>query len=1185
VKRYLSAILISIFLLCDSAYSQPITTTYTDFAVAISTIGSAEKTLIIASPYNLTKSVTVPANVNLYFLEGGIISLGNYSITINGTVTAIGYKIFNYSGSGVVAFGATSKQREIYYQWWGDDASANNAIAALTYYILFLSDRTVFGGTVVGGGGGGTTDHAVLTHLDYDSAGHTNFERTLGNPSVNDYVLSSTIAGVRSWIVQSGGSGGSGAGMYIYTQVVADSAWVIPHNLGIKEVMIYVVDENDVEIIPASKTWDGPNQCTITFSSDKAGKAVVGGGISAGAITDHASLSHLTYAASGHAGFEPTVTRGNLAVLPTSIATLSGETGSVIGAGTTITIKQAATGQSGYLTSNDWNTFYEKQDYHINLKAISLGTWLGATSITTLGTIAYGVWHGTIIEPLYLRSNTKDFAGIVAAGASYVSKVWKTDALGNPDWRAEGDNQTPWTSDINAAGYTLYGNSTSGGNLTLGSTSHSTKGKIYLGSEATINAASGVNRLITFSESNTPVAYVGVGTDNVLRVMEIGNRSLALTTNSIDRLTINGSGVVSITGGDLLVDRNVFIEGYLTLVNNTQSSTNGIIYKGTDWFIHNFNYGYNGAVTTDGYNVFIGKNSGNFTMGSTATQSYQSSTNIGLGDDTLRFNTKGYSNIAIGVSSLAINTIGSRNVGLGLETLQHNTTGDHNLALGTQALNVNTTGYSNVGVGTYALFNLTTGYGNTAIGENTGLGITTGSYNTILGGNVTGLSSSLSNTVIIADGEGHQRLYIDLSGNVNIPSLSASSVVRTDASKYLVSIPPTGINTYLKWSGSAYSWDTPASGGGSNWTRNDGTIYPTVTTDDLVVKAPWADIRAYGGTTSDLKTGIDAAIAAGKLYLLIPAGTFAVGTQVAISTAGVHLKGMGRLSTIIQRTSGLTIPPISISGSNCVVEDLKFDGSQNTANANADLEIASGADATLIRNVEFNNFYDTGMSIGGTNTTVETCRFIAATSGTRGTYGIWSDPGTGTPANGITITKSTFKNVNTNAYFGTGLNLKIIDNHFVNNHRQSSPTGGGQIAVKDDTANYNIIISNNTIGTGGGSAASGIEVDSRNMTITGNTIYGQQAQGIALQTANSTKNIVIVGNSIKGCGGDGINVPADIGDFIISGNRIVGNTGYGIVTTTGADYYVITSNNIRGNTAGSKLDGGGSHKEVVHNIE
>ena len=56
----------------------------------------------------------------------------------------------------------------------------------------------------------------------------------------------------------------------------------------------------------------------------------------------------------------------------------------------------------------------------------------------------------------------------------------EADASGNVNI----NSQTPWTSNINAAGYTLFGNSISGGTLTLSSTSHATKGDIRFGTSA-----------------------------------------------------------------------------------------------------------------------------------------------------------------------------------------------------------------------------------------------------------------------------------------------------------------------------------------------------------------------------------------------------------------------------------------------------------------------------------------------------------------------------------------------------------------------------------------------------------------------------------------------------------------------------------------------------------------------------
>jgi hypothetical protein len=85
----------------------------------------------------------------------------------------------------------------------------------------------------------------------------------------------------------------------------------------------------------------------------------------------------------------------------------------------------------------------------------------------------------------------------------------------------------------------------------------------------------------------------------------------------------------------------------------------------------------------------------------------------------------------------------------------------------------------NTPVGFLALEDVTSGQYNTGIGYNTGRGITTGDYNTIIGAQVTGLIPGLSNYVIIADGQGNQRLVIDNNGHVYIS---------TDNTKLLVGL-------------------------------------------------------------------------------------------------------------------------------------------------------------------------------------------------------------------------------------------------------------------------------------------------------------------------------------------------------------------------------------------------------------
>ena len=139
----------------------------------------------------------------------------------------------------------------------------------------------------------------------------------------------------------------------------------------------------------------------------------------------------------------------------------------------------------------------------------------------------------------------------------------------------------------------------------------------------------------------------------------------------------------------------------------------------------------------------------------------------------------GNSNIGTGLSSLVFVTTGSLDSAYGVESLAHDTTGGSNTAVGYNSLVSLTTGTQDVGIGYNSGGDLTTGSNNTFIGtDGTSVGITTGSYNTIIGSEVTGLSSSLSNNIILADGAGNIRAQSDSSGNwtfTGTPTLPAFS--------------------------------------------------------------------------------------------------------------------------------------------------------------------------------------------------------------------------------------------------------------------------------------------------------------------------------------------------------------------------------------------------------------------------
>jgi len=308
-------------------------------------------------------------------------------------------------------------------------------------------------------------------------------------------------------------------------------------------------------------------------------------------------------------------------------------------------------------------------------------------------------------------------------------------------------------------------------------------------------------------------------------------------------LDVNGNNITSTAGldiaigasagNDFTIDTNKFVvegdtgnvgigtttpsqtldigAGSMALLTTT-SAISGIIFKGADRFIHNFN-----LAGTVGFNTFVGITAGNFTM--TGSTGSQGSYNTGIGQNALLSNTTGAYNTAIGQNALYANTTGPQNTAIGQNALYANTTGSSNTANGRNALYANTTGSSNTANGRNALYanttgisNVATGYralrfnttggsnvangvdalyynttgnnntalglaagqdvttasNNTILGYNTGRGITTGSNNTIIGANVTGLAAGLANHIIIADGAGNQRLNITSTGNVGI---------------------------------------------------------------------------------------------------------------------------------------------------------------------------------------------------------------------------------------------------------------------------------------------------------------------------------------------------------------------------------------------------------------------------------
>ena len=228
-----------------------------------------------------------------------------------------------------------------------------------------------------------------------------------------------------------------------------------------------------------------------------------------------------------------------------------------------------------------------------------------------------------------------------------------------------------------------------------------------------------------------------------------------------------------------------------TVVSTTDATLNGLtVGKGGGAVASNTATGASALST----NSSGGGNSG-FGNGALASSS-TGNDNAAFGYHSLYVNTASQ-NSAFGSSALAANTSGGNNTALGQAALASNTTASNNTAVGYQAGYSNHTGANNVFVGYAAGYNANTSGGHTFVGYNAGLNsnssstantffgngagslVTSGIKNTIIGrydGNTGGLDiRTASNYIVLSDGDGNPRFYVNNSGYPFFPSIRGSA--------------------------------------------------------------------------------------------------------------------------------------------------------------------------------------------------------------------------------------------------------------------------------------------------------------------------------------------------------------------------------------------------------------------------
>jgi len=301
--------------------------------------------------------------------------------------------------------------------------------------------------------------------------------------------------------------------------------------------------------------------------------------------------------------------------------------------------------------------------------------------------------------------------------------------------------------------------------------------------------------------------------------------------------------------------------------------------------------------------VTINGTTGLITAGATSSGGSGVASNTALGGGALQGNTSGQYNVAIGNNALNAITTASSNTAVGyyagyLNTTAggqtfvgyqagFNSTASNNTAIGSSAGTSITTGTGNTCIGSQAGQNMTTGVQNTFIGgawntNGAGYYVTTGSKNTIIGGydgNQGGVDiRTLSNRIVISDGDGNPRIYNDGQTTTFSPNSSASVQIIPDAggitggtigrvgwtvagysgqyisgdvissAAYGMLGSDSGTSGWRIWTysgGYAYRFQFNANGAAYNTTGTWGTISDIRIKQDIVpANSAWSDIKA-----------------------------------------------------------------------------------------------------------------------------------------------------------------------------------------------------------------------------------------------------------------------------------------------------------------------------------------------------
>lgn len=289
---------------------------------------------------------------------------------------------------------------------------------------------------------------------------------------------------------------------------------------------------------------------------------------------------------------EPALTKGNLTEATSSVLTITGGTGAVIGSGTTIQVSQAGASASGFLSSTDWNTFNNKQ---------------GTITLTTTGSTGAATF---ISNTLNIPNYADQFVGTVTSVAALTLGTTGTDLSSS----VVDSTTTPViTLNVPTASATNRGALSSADWTTFNSKEPAlTKGNLTEATSAVLTITGGTGAVIG-TGTTIQVAQSGVSTSGFLSSTDwntFNGKQGALTFTAP---LVNTSGTVSIPTATSLVDGYLSAANFVTfngkqdaLTLTTTGTTGAATLIGATLNIPNYADQYVGTVTSVNMSVPTG---------------------------------------------------------------------------------------------------------------------------------------------------------------------------------------------------------------------------------------------------------------------------------------------------------------------------------------------------------------------------------------------------------------------------------------------------------------------------------------------------------------------------------------------------------------------------------------------------